>query len=247
MLRSRHCSGMVFVMTRKPSIWMRRWPLQVRSQEQFYQDLLPLTPFMLALRGNRWVTSRWEWCPLNSHGRGKSLSRISQGLTRNQKQKRYEGAVVDVTSTLLSSTLYCCRGGSEYVASYIELVIRSDAGGEFTAQAVTHQCQDPITSIDLGPANQTQSQWSAERTMDCHWSLAPCLQWDKCVLAGFSVWPQILTHPSISNLTPFDLLFDWGACTQLDYVMHVIGVLPCRSLMFVMPVLNVCQACHQLI
>ena len=49
-----------------------------------------------------------------------------------------EVAMIDITSALLSSTLYCDSATLKYVARYMELVIRSDAGGEFTAQAVKH-------------------------------------------------------------------------------------------------------------
>ena len=75
---------------------------------------------------------------------------------------------------------------------------------------------------------------------------------DKCVpAAGLKVLPQSLNHPIISNTTPLYQLFDRGPCTQFDSVMRVIGVNPCRSLMFVMPVIgffvmpviDVCHAC----
>ena len=49
---------------------------------------------------------------------------------------------------------------------------------------------------------------------------------------------QILAYPINSNSTPFALLFDRGACTQLDSVMIVVGVLSYQSLMFVMPVIS---------
>ena len=123
----------------------------------------------------------------------------------------------------------------------MELVIRSDAGGEFTAQAVKHQCQGLRKSIHCGPANQTQSQGSVERMGGCHRMHGKsCLVYrDKCVPAGLNALPQSLTHPIISNPTPFDLLFDRSLCTQIDAVMRVIRIYPCRSLMFVMSVIGV--------
>ena len=47
-----------------------------------------------------------------------------------EAKKKCQMAVVDTTvnSTLLSSTPYCCRGILIYVARYMELVIRNDAG-----------------------------------------------------------------------------------------------------------------------
>ena len=129
----------------------------------------------------------------------------------------------------------------------MDLVIRSDAGGEFTVQAVKHDYQGLTRSIDYYIANQTQSQRSVERMGGCHrmHGKSCVVYWDKCVPAGLNVLLQSLTHPIISNPTPFDILFDRGACMQLDSVMRVIGALSCRSLMFAMPVLHVCQACHQ--
>ena len=51
---------------------------------------------------------------------------------------------------------------------YLDLVIRSDTGGEFTVQAVKHDFQGLIRSIDYCTANQTQSQGSVERMGGCH-------------------------------------------------------------------------------
>ena len=52
---------------------------------------------------------------------------------------------------------------------YLELVIRSDAGGELTVQAVKHDFQGPRRSIDYCcTANQTQSQGSVEKMGGCH-------------------------------------------------------------------------------
>ena len=68
----------------------------------------------------------------------------------------------------------------------------------------------------------------------------PCLVYsDKCVPAGLNVSPQSLTHPILSNHTPFDLAV---FCTQFDSVMRVVGVNPCRSLMFVMSVISFYRA-----
>ena len=109
----------------------------------------------------------------------------------------------------------------------MELVSRSDAGGEFTAQGVKNQCQGPRRSTDYGLVNQTQSQGSGG---------ASRLSWDECVLAGFNVLPQILTYSIILNSTPFALLSGQGPCTQLDSVMRVIDVWHACHWCFAMPV-----------
>ena len=52
---------------------------------------------------------------------------------------------------------------------YLDLVIRSDTGGEFTVQAVKHDFQGRSMSIDYcGTANQTQSQGSVGKMGGCH-------------------------------------------------------------------------------
>ena len=72
-------------------------------------------------------------------------------MTGSQKSDGYEVDVVVITSTRLSSNLYGCGVALKYVASNMELVIQSDAVGEFAAQAVKYQRQG---LIDQGPANQ---------------------------------------------------------------------------------------------
>lgn len=62
---------------------------------------------------------------------------------------------------------------------------------------------------------------------------------DKRVLAAINVLPQICSHPIGSNPTPFDLLFSLGARTQLDCWVFGMPL----SLVFVMPVMDVCYAC----
>ena len=51
----------------------------------------------------------------------------------------------------------------------LKVVIRSDAGREFTVQAMKHDFQGPRRSIDYCTANQTQSQESVEMMGGCHW------------------------------------------------------------------------------
>ena len=85
--------------------------------------------------------------------------------------KRCEVAVVDVT---VASTHFCrvpftVAWGPSYMSQgYLELVIRSDAGGKFTVEAVKHYFLGPRRSIDYCTANLTQSQGSVEGMGGCH-------------------------------------------------------------------------------
>ena len=131
---------------------------------------------------------------------------------------------------------FTVAGGPWFMSrGYLELVIRSDAGEEFTVQAVKHDAHGPRRSIKYCTANQTQSEGSVKGRGGCPWMHGKsCLvYWDKRVPAGLNVSPQSLTHPIVSNPAPFDLQCDRGLSTQFDSVMRVIGV-SCRSLMFVL-------------
>ena len=88
--------------------------------------------------------------------------------------------------------------------------------------------------IDYGTGHQTQSHGSVERMGGC---LNPSAR--ICRNQRVTRYPY-LPHPFESY--SFELLFGRGACKQFD---SVIGVLSCRSPLFVMHVLDVCQACHQ--
>ena len=82
-------------------------------------------------------------------------------------EKKCQVAVVDITvnSTLLSNTLYCCRGTLIYGSSYPERY-----RGEFTVQALIHDFQGPRRSKDYYSCtdNEIQSQGPVERMRGCH-------------------------------------------------------------------------------
>lgn len=102
----------------------------------------------------------------------------------------------------------------------VPLSIRSDAGGEFTAQVVKNLCQWLRVSIDYGPANHPGAQGAVERMGGWLQEVMSELRkswpriWDRYVLPA--CWIQRVTpDPSLpSSPTPFRLLFGRDARTQ---------------------------------
>jgi len=110
----------------------------------------------------------------------------------------------------------------------VPLSIRSDAGGEFTAQVVKHLCQWLRVSIDYGPSNHPRAQGAVERVGGWLQEVLSELCkswpriWDRYVLPA--CWIQRVTpDPSLpSSPTPFRLLFGRDARTQLDSITPVV-------------------------
>ena len=111
------------------------------------------------------------------------------------------------------------------------LSIRSDAWGEFTVQMVNFLCQWLRVSIDCGPTNHPRAQGAVERvgggvpggivrTLDYRsWHR----MWERYVLPTCSIQRVTPDVGLPSFPTPFRLLFDWDARTQLDPVTPVVG------------------------
>ena len=127
----------------------------------------------------------------------------------------------------------------------MELVIRSDAGRQVYGASGEASVSGPekVDRLWARKPNPTTMICRKDRGLSSELGVLS-LVGQICLPSGLNVLPQILTHPIILKPTPFALLFDRGACTQLDSVMRVIGVLSCQSLMFAMSVIGVYHAGH---
>ena len=140
--------------------------------------------------------------------------------------------VVDRASKFLFGYPLASTGALEVRWKLMELMltfgvpqsIRSDGGGEFTAQVVGHLCIWLNATLTHGPADFTRSQGEAERMGGWFQEVLSILcqkwppRWDHYVLPA--CWIQRVTSdPSLpTNMTPFRILFGRDARTQIDTI-----------------------------
>ena len=142
---------------------------------------------------------------------------------------RYLPVVVDRVSKFLFECLLASKGALEVSWKLMELMlafgvpqsIRSDGGGEFTAQVVGHMCRWLNMTQTHGPADFARSQGEAERRRGWFQEVLPILcqkwplRWDHYVLPA--CWIQRVTpDPSLpANMTPFRILVGRDARTHI--------------------------------
>ena len=142
---------------------------------------------------------------------------------------RYLLVVVDRASKFLFGYPLASKGALEVSRKLMEMLtfgvpqsIRSDGGGEFTAQVVGHLCRWLNVTLTHGPADFARSQGTAERMGGWFQEVLSILcqkwplRWDQYVLPA--CWVQRVTpDPALpANMTPFRVLFGRDARTQID-------------------------------
>ena len=150
--------------------------------------------------------------------------------TTSSSGNRYRLLIVDKASRFLlayPTKPKECDAVANYIMDLclifgIPACVRSDRGGEFTAEIVNHVCRWLKVEINYGPADHPRGQGAVERAGAwIHDALSElCKQWprrwDK--YAKVACWiKRTMPDPALPNhLTPFQLLFGRKPRTQLD-------------------------------